>query len=120
MSTANLSLFSQITSLLDRHSFGRIVKTRQTDKHVKGINSWTHLVSMLFVHLAKVDSVRDISQGLKSAYGNLSHLGIERVPSKSSVSYINANREWQLFMDYYFALLEMYEPNLQRRRKYGH
>ncbi len=120
MSTANLSLFSQITSLLDRQSFGRIVNTRQTDKHVKGINSWTHLVSMLFVHLAKVDSVRDISQGLRSAYGNLSHLGIQRVPSKSSISYINAHRKWNLFMDYYFALLEIYEPSLQRRRKYGH
>lgn len=75
---------------------------------------------MLFVHLAKVDSVRDISQGLRSAYGNLSHLGIQRVPSKSSISYINAHRKWNLFMDYYFALLEIYEPSLQRRRKYGH
>lgn len=120
MSGIKLSLFSQITSLLDRHSFGRLVKDRQTDKHAKGINSWTHLVSMMFLHLAKVDSVRDISNGLQTAFGNLSHLGIQRVPSKSSVSYINAHRDWKLFMDYYFALLQRFEPSLQRRRKYGH
>nr|MBS0037774.1 DUF4372 domain-containing protein [Saprospiraceae bacterium] len=33
------------------------------------MNSWVHLVSMLFMHLAGVDSVRDIINGLKSATG---------------------------------------------------
>ena len=120
MSSTNLSLFSQITSLLCRNTFTSVVNRYDSDKHSKGINSWTHLVSMVFLHFAKVDSVRDISKGLQSAHGNLSHLGISKAPSKSSISYINQHRSWKVFMDYYFELLNKLEPSLQRKRKYGH
>ena len=100
-----INLFSQIISKLDRSSFNSIVKKRATDKHQKGYSSWTHLVSMLFCQFAKSQSVRDISNGLKSATGNLNHLGIQKAPSKSTISYQNKNRDWQLFKDYYFKLL---------------
>lgn len=67
----NLTLFSQIIQKLDRLSFNKLVKGRQTDKHNKGFNSWTYLVSMLFCQFAKSQSARDISNGLRSATGNL-------------------------------------------------
>lgn len=101
----NLNLFSQIISKLDRTSFKKIASKKLTDKHQKGYDSWTHLVSMLFCQFAKSQSVRDISNGLRSATGNLNHLGIQRAPSKSTVSYQNKNRDWTLFREYYYRLL---------------
>ena len=74
---------------------------------------------MLFMHLDIANSNRDISNGLRSATGNLSHLGVTRAPSKSSMSYINANRNYEVFKDLYFALLEKLEPSLHRRKKYA-
>jgi len=100
----NITLFSQIISKLDRGIFSKLVKERQTDKHHKGCNSWTHLVSMLFCQFAKSQSVRDISNGLRSATGNLNHLGISKAPSKSTISYQNKNRDWELFREYYLKL----------------
>lgn len=100
-----VNLFSQIISKLDRGSFKSLVEEHQTDKHQKGYNSWTHLVSMLFCQFAKSQSVRDISNGLRSATGNLNHLGIQKAPSKSTISYQNKNRDWHLFKDYYYKLL---------------
>jgi len=102
---ANVTLFSQIISKLDRIKFNKLVKEKQTDKHEKGYNSWTHLVAMLFCQFAKSQSVRDISNGLRSATGNLNHLGIQRAPSKSTISYQNKNRNWELFKEYYYQLL---------------
>ncbi len=102
----NITLFSQIISKLDRFSFTKLVFDHQTDKHQKGYTSWTHLVAMLFCQFAKSQSVRDISNGLRSATGNLNHLGIERAPSKSSISYQNKHRDWRLFRDYYYCLLK--------------
>jgi len=103
---ANITLFSQIISKLDRFSFNKLVKARQTDKHQKGYTSWTHLVAMLFCQFAKSQSVRDISNGLRSATGNLNHLGISKAPSKSTISYQNKHRDWELFRDYYYQLLK--------------
>jgi hypothetical protein len=102
----NFTLFSQITSKLDKNSFKSLVNKYESDKSNKGFNSWTQLVSMLFCHLAKSTSVRDISNGLRSATGNLNHLGIQKAPSKSTISYQNKHRTHQLFQDYYFTLLK--------------
>lgn len=103
---SKITLFSQIISKLDRSIFNRLTSKHQTDKHQKGYNSWTHLVSMLFCQFAKSQSVRDISNGLRSATGNLNHLGISKAPSKSTVSYQNKHRSWELFRDYYYSLLQ--------------
>ena len=100
----NVNLFSQIISRLDRSVFKKLVLAKTTDKHQKGYNSWTHLVSMLFCQFAKSQSVRDISNGLRSATGNLNHLGIQKAPSKSTISYQNKHRDWTLFRDYYYQL----------------
>ena len=102
---SKINLFAQIISKLDRSSFKSLVKEKETDKHQKGYNSWTHLVSMLFCQFAKSQSVRDISNGLKSATGNLNHLGIQKAPSKSTISYQNKNRDWQLFKDFIISCL---------------
>lgn len=105
-SMANITLFSQIISKLDRSKFSKIVARKETDKHNKGFSSWNHLISMLFCQFAKSQSVRDISNGLRSATGNLNHLGINKAPSKSSISYQNKNRSHELFKEYYFELLQ--------------
>jgi hypothetical protein len=102
----NITLFSQIISKLDSSKFKSLVKLRQSDKHQKGFDSWSHLVSMLFCQFANSQSLRDISNGLRSATGNLNHLGMLNAPSKSTLSYQNKNRSWELFRDYYYVLLE--------------
>ena len=101
----NLTLFSQIISKLDRIKFAKLVKARQTDKHQKGYTSWSQLVSMLFCQFAKSSSLRDISNGLRSATGNRNHMGLSIAPSKSTIAYQNKNRDWELFRDYYYELL---------------
>ena len=112
----NLSLFSQIISKLDRAKFNKLVKSHDSNKHQKGFDSWSHLVSMLFCQFAKSQSVRDISNGLRSATGNLSHLGMSKAPAKSTVSYQNKNRSWELFRDYYYVLLESLGQQAQMKR----
>ena len=82
---------------------------KNSDKHYKDYNSRTHWVLMLFCRFAKSLSVRDISNGLRSATGNLNHLGIQKAPSKSTISYQNERRDFNLFRDYYYYLLKRLE-----------
>ncbi|MCX2765126.1 IS4 family transposase [Aquimarina muelleri] len=112
----NITLFSQIISKLDKSRFKKLVNSHQSDKHQKGFTSWSHLVSMLFCQFANSQSVRDISNGLRSATGNLNHLGMLKAPSKSTLSYQNKNRSWELFRDYYYVLLESLGQQAQMKR----
>ena len=100
----NITLFGQIIQKLDRSIFNKLVKEHKTDKHQKGFTSWSHVTSMLFCHFAKSGSLRDISNGLRSATGNLNHLGNVHPPTKSNLGYQNKHRTWELFRDYYYAL----------------
>jgi len=112
----DVTLFSQIISKLNRVSFNRIVTKHESDKHSKGINSWTHFVSMLFCQFAKANSLREISNGLRSTTGNLNHLGITLAPSKSSMSYINKHRDWHIFQEYYYELLDQFSKDAKFKR----
>lgn len=112
----NITLFSQIIKKIDRSIFRKLVLEKQTDKGCKGFDSWTHFVSMLFCHFAKSSSVRDISNGLRSATGNLNHLGISKAPSKSSISYQNQRRDSDLFKEMYYGLLKHLGQQASLRR----
>ncbi len=52
----NITLFSQILQVIDRRTFNKLVCEIETDKHNKGITTWTHFVLMLFLHFAKANS----------------------------------------------------------------
>jgi len=102
-----ITLLGQIFNKLNRNHFKIIVDKHEGDKHSKGINSWTHLVSMLFLHLARLTSLREVSNGLLSISGNLVHLGVmKKCPKKSSLSYINKHRSSIIFKEFYYKLYE--------------
>ena len=61
--------------LLPAEKFKKIANELESNKHSKGIDSWTHLVTMLFCHLSNAASCRAISNGLMSIAGNINHLG---------------------------------------------
>lgn len=119
MSKSKISLFAQMLGLIDRSRISNVVRKHDTDKYSKGIDTWTHFVCMMFMQLADVSSLRDISNGIRSASGNLNHLGVTKAPSKSSLSYRNEHRTYEVFKDLYFELLEKFEPSLRRRRQYA-
>ena len=48
MPQSKLNLFAQLLERIDRSSFKKLVKKNQSDKHAKGISTWTHFVSMVF------------------------------------------------------------------------
>lgn len=114
---ANLTLFAQIISLLPKEKIRKIIKESGTDKHCKGYNTWSQFVSMVFIQFSGCDSVRDVSNGLKSATGNLNHLGISRAPSKSTVAYQNANRDSGVFRQIFYTLFHHFGQQASWQRK---
>ena len=74
---------------------------------------------MIFCQFANSTSVRDISNGLRSATGNLNHLGIREAPSKSTVAYQNRHRSSNVFKEIYYACLEHLGQHTFGKRKKG-
>ena len=116
---ANITLFAQTIGKLPKENIRKIIRTAETDKHCKGYDTWSQLISMVFCQFSCCDSVRDISNGLKSATGNLNHLGISRAPSKSTVAYQNAHRDSGVFRNIFYMLYNHFgQQALWRRKKF--
>lgn len=99
------SIFAQVLSLINRREFSRSVAELEAEKGAKGFRCWEQLTCMLFCHLASADSLREICGGLASSMGKMVHLGIKRMPKRSTLSYANNHRPWQLFEKVFYQLL---------------
>lgn len=115
----NITLFAQAIGKLPKEKIRKIIRESGTDKHCKGYDTWSQFVSMMFSQFSNCDSVRDISNGLNSANGNLNHLGIARAPSKSTIAYQNAHRNSKVFRDIYYATFQHFgQQSLWQRSKF--
>jgi hypothetical protein len=100
------SLFSQLLALFSRQEFYRLVVKHGAERYSKGYNSWDHFTAMLFCQLAQAKSLREICGGLACCIGKLRHLGLKDAPKKSTLSYANAHRSWEMFRDLFYATLK--------------
>jgi len=55
--------------------------------------------------LAQAKSLREIESGLRSCEGKIRHLGVEQAPKRSTLSYANAHRPWELFERMFYEVL---------------
>lgn len=111
MRRTTLSMFAQIVQLLPQSLFFKLVQKYQTDKAAKGINTWDQLIAMMFCQLSGAESLREISDGLYSSIGKLNHLGDHAV-GRSSLSYENQHRDYHVYQDFYYGLLDHYREVL--------
>jgi len=91
------SIFSQILQMFSRHEFELAVKRHGTERASKGFSSWGQFISMLFCQLGRAHSLREICDGLACSEGKLKHLGVSEPPKRSTLSYANKHRPWELY-----------------------
>ena len=103
-----MSLFSQLLKHISRTEFQNLVVQNRAEYRSKGFSCWSQLVAMLFCHLAKTDSLREICNGLSCCLGKLRHLGISNSPKRSTLAYANEHRPAKLYEDLFWSLLKRF------------
>lgn len=118
MINTNITIFSQIIHQLPRDIINSIIKEFKTDKHSKGINTWTQFVTMIFHQFSRSRSIRETTNTLLSFEGNLNHLGIlKKAPKKSSLSYLNKVRNCKVFEEIFNKLEEHFSGIINHKRE---
>lgn len=112
-----ITLFAQIFQKINKDSFNKLVQKFESNKHCKGNDAWSHFVTMVFCQFSKSNSLNDICNGMRSATGDLNHLGVTKAMRRSSLAYNNQHRNWELFQSMYFDLYDRFESKLKKSRK---
>ena len=112
------SMFSQLVALFDRKYFYGLIFKHSAERYAKGFTSWDHFIAMLFCQLAQAKSLREICGGLSCCMGKLKHLGMKKAPSKSTLSYANTHRPWQMFRDLFYQTLALCRQSAPGHHKF--
>ena len=99
------SIFGQILHLFPRREFFEAVEETRADRGAKGFGCWDQFVAMMFCQLGQANSLREICGGLASCFGKAKHLGLRDAPRRSTLSYANEHRPWQLYEKLFYKLL---------------
>lgn len=100
------SIFGQILQLFSKREFFETVYATQAERGAKGFGCWDQFVAMLFCQLGQAHSLREICGGLASCFGKAKHLGLKKTPKRSTLSYANEHRPWQLYERVFYQLLD--------------
>jgi hypothetical protein len=111
------SIFGQILHIFDKRDFLRAVMETKAEHASKGFNCWDQFVAMLFCQLGQAHSLREICGGLATCLGKVKHLGIDDAPKRSTLSYANEHRPWQLYQKMFYHLLEKCQKKAQLQKR---
>ena len=90
-------VFSQVIDFIPRYQFDKLVRVYKGDWHVKNLNSYNHLLHLLFGQLTGCDSLRDICLCLEAHSKMLYHLGFRKTVNHTSLSRANESRDYRIF-----------------------
>lgn len=114
-------VYSLVIKLLDKAKIQQISQeTLGSERYVKRLTGWKHLIIMLFGVLKHFDSLRELEIGMKAETMKLSHLGLDYVVRRSTLAEANLRRSQEFFAKVYAYLLERYTPFLADSRPTGH
>lgn len=103
-------VFSQIIEFIPRYQFDKLVRQYKGDWHVKSLNSYNHLLHLLFGQLTGCDSLRDICLCLEVHSKILYHLGFRKTVNHTSLSRANEKRDYRIFEGLGICLMEIVRP----------
>jgi hypothetical protein len=103
-------VFSQILELVNKYEFEKIVKKYNGNYRVREFNCWNQFIQLFFGQLTNLNSIRDICLCLKAHNNKLYHLGIKNYVDHTTLSRANEKRDWQIFSDFGYYLIELVRP----------
>lgn len=112
------SVFGQMLNIISRREFYKAVIETGAERKAKGFTCWQQFVAMLFCQLGQAHSLREITGGLATCLGKLKHLGVESAPNRSTLSYANEHRPWQLYERVFYGLLDRCRGLTQGEKKF--
>lgn len=101
-------VYGQLIKSLDREKIVEMSRKNGGERYVKSFDGYVHLLTMLFAVIMRFDSLREIEAAMTAEVRKLHHLGIKKVPRRSTLSDANARRSEKFFEEVY---RDLYETN---------
>lgn len=97
-------IYGQLIKSLNHDKIVEMSRRNGGEKYIKSFDGYTHLLTMLFAVIMRFDSLREIEAAMTTEVRKLQHLGLKKVPKRSTLSDANARRSDKFFEEIYLVL----------------
>jgi len=110
-------VYNQLLKLITRQTVEQLSKNIPgSEEYVKKLDGYTHLVIMLFAVFNHFDSLREVEIGMQAEAHKFTHLGLDYMVRRTTLSEANKRRPSEFFAQVYALLLKKYAPFLADSR----
>ena len=102
--------------MLDKRDINKIAVNLKTDRYAKRLDSYQHLVIMLYATLGQFNSLREVELGFLSSATRMNHFGLDYIVRRSTLSDANSQRNREFFAKVYYHLYDRYRSFLSDSR----
>lgn len=113
---SGIPVFGELLNLLDKHEINKISEALQSDKYTKRLDSYQHLVIMLYAVFGQFNSLREVELGFLSSATRMNHFGLDYMVRRSTLSDANRRRTPEFSEKVYYQLYDHYKGLLSDSR----
>jgi len=104
-------VFSQVTDLLPRRVFDRIVAKFDGNKYIKHFTCWNQMLCMMFGQLCGCESLNDLLTIACAHRRKFYHLGFGKNISLNNLSNANIKRDYRIYESLAYHLVKVLQQN---------
>jgi hypothetical protein len=105
----NLSVLEQICKLIPGHLVAKLAREHGVDKKARTFSPWSHVVTLLFAHLAHASSLNDVCDAIKTHETWFARIRNAKKPTKNTLSHANRNRDPAMAEALFWTLIEQFK-----------
>jgi hypothetical protein len=113
----NVTVLSQLLLYLPRNIIASKSSKYSGDSARGHFDTKTHLIVLFIAQIKNWESLREIETGFLTKENNLYHLGIKKLPKRSTISEANLRRDCKIFEEIFYELLSITQQKLNRYNK---
>jgi len=113
----NKPVVKQILDLVPPWIINTCTKMYQSDKGCSKYKTYDQFVALTYGQLYKCHTLSDISTGMGISETFISDLGLRQSPARSTMSDGNKKRDWRVFEQMYYKLLNHYRGILKKHHQ---
>lgn len=110
--TERLTVLGQFCKLIPKYSLASVCAELNKEGikiAARAFSIWSHIVSMIYCHMAHCISLNDICDGLQNFKGNLNDIRNATAPHRNTLSHANRTRDIALIKKLFWKTVEHYQ-----------
>jgi len=102
----SVTVLSQISKLIPRHLVPKLARKHGVDKKARTFSTWSHVLTMMYTHLAHASGLNDVCDALRSHGTLFTRIREAVVPKRNTLSHANQNRDAAMAEELFWTMLD--------------